>query len=157
MRIDLHIHSEYSIDGISSISEILKIMSGMDYISITDHDSIDAHKVPIVSDHPIVITGCEFTCFYKSPSNMLHLLAYKFKTNYMTPFFDEYNKKIIKKAEWIIDYFKKKFGTNYSIHRLLSEIGTNKLGKNADEIPSITPLNTWVYEINMALALEKGW
>ncbi|MEI7677124.1 MAG: PHP domain-containing protein [Bacteroidales bacterium] len=134
MKIDLHIHSEYSIDGISSISEIIEITSGLDYISITDHDSIDAHKDPIASDHPKVITGCEFTCFYENPTNMLHLLAYKFNTNDMLPFFCEYNNIIMNKAEWIIDYFKSHFGINYSIYRLLSDIGVEKLPQNAYQI-----------------------
>ena len=43
---DLHVHTNFSKDGESSVEEILKQAeeAGLDAIAITDHDSVDGAK-----------------------------------------------------------------------------------------------------------------
>ena len=74
-KINLHIHSKYS-DGSedfdSLIEEAIKLQ--MKYISITDHNTIKGYQNSKYKNHPILIKGVEFDCFYKmSP---LHILGY---------------------------------------------------------------------------------
>ena len=46
MKLDLHIHSKYSYDSFSEPSKIVKMAKrkGLDVISITDHDNMNAYK-----------------------------------------------------------------------------------------------------------------
>lgn len=64
MKSDLHIHTSFSRDGISSPQKIVKaaIDKGIDCIAITDHNTIKGAKeaVSVASDHPLlVIPGIE--------------------------------------------------------------------------------------------------
>jgi len=59
---DLHVHSNFSKDGESSIEEILKCAeeAGLDAIAITDHDSVDGVKRALAcSTTVLVIPGIE--------------------------------------------------------------------------------------------------
>jgi len=59
---DLHIHTNYSRDGESSVEEILQkaAMEGLDVIAITDHDSVDgAKKALALPSAVLVIPGIE--------------------------------------------------------------------------------------------------
>ena len=67
--IDLHIHSTYS-DGSCSVKEILQEAENkkLEYISITDHDCVNAYKE--LENMNIntyykgkIIVGCEFKCY----------------------------------------------------------------------------------------------
>ena len=59
---DLHVHSNYSKDGESSIEEILRQAedAGLDAIAITDHDAVDgAKKALTLPSKVLVIPGIE--------------------------------------------------------------------------------------------------
>jgi len=61
---DLHVHTNYSKDGESSVEEILRAaeVAGLDAIAITDHDSIDGAKKALACETSIlVIPGIEVT------------------------------------------------------------------------------------------------
>ena len=69
--VDLHIHSSYS-DGSYSVVDILKEAQKkkLEYISITDHDCINAYeelKNINITDYynGKIVIGCEFKCFFK--------------------------------------------------------------------------------------------
>ncbi|MDO9036573.1 MAG: PHP domain-containing protein [Methanoregula sp.] len=61
---DLHVHTNYSKDGESSVEEIIRAaeVAGLDAIAITDHDSVDgAKKALTCKTSVLVIPGIEVT------------------------------------------------------------------------------------------------
>ena len=74
-NVDLHIHS-YESDGSLSPVEIVKQAKerGLKYISITDHNTIEAYLSTNILKEDIIIPAVEFDCFYKG--NLLHILGY---------------------------------------------------------------------------------
>jgi predicted metal-dependent phosphoesterase TrpH len=61
---DLHVHTNFSKDGESSVEEILRAaeVAGLDAIAITDHDSVDgAKKALLCKTSVLVIPGIEVT------------------------------------------------------------------------------------------------
>jgi predicted metal-dependent phosphoesterase TrpH len=69
---DLHVHSNYSKDGESSILEIIRRaeLIGLDAIAITDHDTIEGAKMALTIDTDvIIIPGIEIS------TKQGHLLA----------------------------------------------------------------------------------
>ncbi len=61
---DLHVHTNHSKDGESSVGEIIKAAeaAGLDAIAITDHDSIDGAKQALLIETTVlVIPGIEVT------------------------------------------------------------------------------------------------
>lgn len=79
-RADLHCHSSCS-DGSMSPEELidLAIESGLQGLSITDHDTLEAYKkaVPYAKEKGLLLgTGVELSCEYKKKS--VHILAYDF-------------------------------------------------------------------------------
>lgn len=80
MKIDFHIHSEYSKDSRSKIEEIIKfsIKNGFDAISITDHDSLEGsiQAIKYVKEKKLslkIIPGIEIK------TNCGEILAYNIK------------------------------------------------------------------------------
>jgi len=76
---DLHIHSEYSLDGDLKVSEILRKSqeAGLKIISITDHNLVKAIPEALsegLARNIRVIPGIEIDCNYKGTD--LHVLGY---------------------------------------------------------------------------------
>ena len=106
--VDLHIHSKYS-DGEAYASEILENAKNKNYrlISITDHNTVEAHKT--LRDE-ILISGAEFDCWYCGI--FIHILAYGIDIN---------NENLSK------FYSKNKSGTENDLLRLFSKRNVPKL------------------------------
>lgn len=79
-KIDLHIHTIES-DGELTPTEILEYANknNLKYFSITDHNSIKAYEIEEIKNHPNIILGVEFDCFYKG--NLIHILGYGIDVN----------------------------------------------------------------------------
>ena len=78
-KVNLHIHSNIS-DGEMDFDVLVEqaIKLNMEYISITDHNSVLGYKDSKYKNHPILIKGVEFDCFYKM--SLLHILGYGIDT-----------------------------------------------------------------------------
>lgn len=87
--VDLHIHTCYSADGLTTVKQAISRAKnkGFDIISITDHDSISAYKELLNSetfDIPeslIIIPGIEFSVSYPAYEGRCHVLKYFYNTN----------------------------------------------------------------------------
>ncbi|MDH7507490.1 MAG: PHP domain-containing protein, partial [Candidatus Thermoplasmatota archaeon] len=79
MKLDLHIHSQYSEDGIGSPKEIIKILQkkGLQGMAITDHNNVQGglQAKKVAPKDFIVIPGVEI-----STSNG-HIIALDVKEN----------------------------------------------------------------------------
>lgn len=84
--IDLHLHSTCS-DGKDTIKQLIENVknAGIEYFSITDHDTSKAGREILMSDELkskikeyglIYVTGCEFSVIYGKQE--MHILAYDF-------------------------------------------------------------------------------
>ena len=76
-KVNLHIHTNFS-DGEAKAEQVLTSAIEKNYrlISITDHNTIDAHKN---IQNKILLTGVEFDCWYKGV--YIHLLGYGIDIN----------------------------------------------------------------------------
>lgn len=101
-KVDLHIHTTES-DGELTPEEIIEYVekNQIEYFSITDHNSIKAYQKEEIRNHPKVIMGVEFDCFYKG--NLIHILGYGIDIN------NEDLKTILA---------KNKHETNHNIYRI---------------------------------------
>ena len=79
-NVNLHIHSNFS-DGELSVEEILKQAryNGLEHISITDHNTVDAYLETNLLNENFVISGIEFDCWYRGI--FFHILAYGIDVN----------------------------------------------------------------------------
>lgn len=77
---DLHCHSTYS-DGVFNKTDLLNLACerGLNAISITDHDTFDAHTDGITHEKLIQIPGVEISCL--QDGELVHILAYSFRTD----------------------------------------------------------------------------
>jgi 3',5'-nucleoside bisphosphate phosphatase len=98
-KTDLHIHSNYSIDGEFGVKELISkcLENKVNIFSITDHNSILAtsEAIPLASDSGLdFIPGIEIDCSYKGID--LHLLGYNI--DWQNKDFIELEKSIRKKV-----------------------------------------------------------
>ncbi len=100
-KVNLHIHTIYS-DGEGNPEQILTSAkeSGYKLISITDHNTVDVHK--LIKDD-ILLTGVEFDCW--TGYVFVHLLAYGIDINH--PDMQKF-------------YSKGKNGTDHALTRLFA-------------------------------------
>ncbi|MBQ3641429.1 PHP domain-containing protein [bacterium] len=79
-NVDLHIHSNNS-DGEMSPEQIIEQAQtqNMKYISICDHNCVDAYSNNEILSNPIIIPSVEFDCFYKGV--LIHILGYGIDVN----------------------------------------------------------------------------
>ncbi len=91
-NVNLHIHTSYS-DGLGDPNQIVSTAKnrGMKLISITDHNTLEAHKK--INDE-ILLTGVEFDCWCGYV--FLHLLAYGIDINHpeIIPFLAKNKRKL---------------------------------------------------------------
>lgn len=73
--VNLHIHTTCS-DGKATPEEIVNQTKnkGYTYIAISDHNTVEAHKISEIANENCVIPAVEFDCWYKT--TFFHLLAY---------------------------------------------------------------------------------
>ncbi len=109
--IDLHIHSTYS-DGSYSIQEILQESQnkGLEYISITDHDCVNAYKelerINIKKYYTgNIIVGCEFKCYLEEFNIPIEILGYGFDKKIIEEYFENNDIQEVQKS--YLEYLKK--------------------------------------------------
>ncbi|PKM67363.1 MAG: hypothetical protein CVU94_06505 [Firmicutes bacterium HGW-Firmicutes-19] len=75
MKADLHIHTRYSFDGETSVSDIFSMAKKrqLDCIALTDHNDVRANIEACVFDRSLWIPGIEIDCYYKS--NIVHIVG----------------------------------------------------------------------------------
>lgn len=90
MKIDLHIHTKTGSDGALSVREVLEEAKkrGIDLISITDHDSLDAQEEAVAYATKLgmaYLTGIELNVTFRHPESAkdvsLDFLGYGFDLN----------------------------------------------------------------------------
>lgn len=79
-HVNLHIHSTFS-DGKVSAAELVSQAKakGLKYISITDHNTLEAYLQTDILKEEVIIPGIEFDCWFKAV--FLHLLGYGIDVN----------------------------------------------------------------------------
>lgn len=88
-KIDLHIHTRYSADGLQSMDQAIMQAKekNFDIISIADHDSISAYddiffnERYLEPDMPVIIPGIEFTVSYPEYEGRCHVLKYFYNSD----------------------------------------------------------------------------
>lgn len=88
-RVDLHLHTNYSVDGLQTVEQAIENAKKMrfDIISIADHDTISAYDEIVDSklfrgeEVPIIIPGVEFTVSYPAYEGRCHVLKYFYDAN----------------------------------------------------------------------------
>lgn len=143
--VDLHLHTNYSIDGSQTVEQVYEEASrrNFDIISITDHDSIQAYNEisesnPFFSEGPILIPGIEFTVSVPNYNGRCHVLKYFYDETDVR--FRENLKKIQEAYKTRIDvwfqrieenhclqFYAKKYGIHYSKEEYLRFMNTLSL------------------------------
>ena len=86
-NVNLHIHSTFS-DGKMNFDEILCQAKdkGYEYISVTDHNTIDGYLKTDFKSETMVITGIEFDCWYKTTFFFFFFYGFDVNTELLNPF-----------------------------------------------------------------------
>lgn len=119
MKLDLHVHTTYS-DGQYSPEQVvdLAVRTGLDGISITDHDGVNGIDKAIerssIYNGFLVIPGIEFSCDYNGEE--VHILGYyiDYSSNELIDILKILNEERIKRGQRII-YELNKIGLDISI------------------------------------------
>lgn len=119
IKIDLHIHSNYSDDGELSPVELLRLgqQAQLDYMAITDHNSVEgvAEAMTFASQFDMqVLSGIELDCVHHELN--FHLLGYGF--DHTNPIFVQIRQDIM---------IQEKAAARQKIELLLPFRATNKL------------------------------
>ncbi len=105
-NINLHIHSTFS-DGKMTPQEIINQAKskGYEYVSVTDHNTLEGYLKTDLKNESIVISGIEFDCWYRT--TFFHLLGYGFdiNTELLNPFLAK-NKRDTE-ADWVRIFAKR--------------------------------------------------
>lgn len=73
--VNLHIHSTFSDGGVNVLELVEQAkIKGLKYISITDHNTLNAYLQTDILNEEIVIPGIEFDCWFGTV--FLHVLGY---------------------------------------------------------------------------------
>jgi len=132
LKLDLHVHSQYSSDGSGSPKEIIKILKkkGLHGMAITDHNNIEGslNSIKVAPKDFIVIPGIEISTLDG------HILALNVKENIQREL----------SAEETIDKINDLGGTPIVPHlfRNLSGIKKNKFKKIRTKISAIEVFNS---------------
>jgi len=108
-RADLHCHTTCS-DGTLTPEELIRlaVQTGLQGISITDHDTIAAYDLLKLKESPIpVLPGAEFSAVHKDIS--IHILAYAFplQSRIIRSFSDRHLARRIERNEAIYSLLRK--------------------------------------------------
>lgn len=78
--VDLHLHSSFS-DGVQTPENLLQQAKekGYKYISICDHNTVNAYLHTNILKEEMVIPAIEFDCWHQGV--LIHLLGYGFDVN----------------------------------------------------------------------------
>jgi len=99
--VDMHYHSKYSVDGLSSVKQILK-KCRKDNVgtSFTDHNHIEGSlkALKLANDNVFIIPGIELTCH-----NGVHVLLHFANIKEYKEFYAKEMKTRIKKNPWFLD------------------------------------------------------
>ncbi len=132
LKLDLHIHSQYSEDGSGNILEISKILKkkGLDGMAITDHNTIEGglSGLRVASKDFFVIPGIEIS------TKDGHIIALNVKENIPR------NLTIEETVENIIDIGGLPIVPH--LYRTLSGIKEKKLKKIKNKVPAIEVFNS---------------
>lgn len=85
MRMDAHIHSNYS-DGSDSVQEIMKKAKekGLTHVSLVEHDTIESFpqaKRAAAAEHLTAVPGVELSAYDFTRNRKVHILGYGYKEN----------------------------------------------------------------------------
>lgn len=135
-NVDLHIHSDES-DGEISALEILKQAKerNLKYISICDHNTVEAYRNSNILANDIVIPAVEFDCVYKGC--LMHIIGYGINID---------DKKLSK------FFSKTEAGKRFNIVRLFSLRSPKKVIKAIKEAGGIA---VWAHPACCWINIEK--
>ena len=123
-NVDLHIHSDIS-DGLMAPCDIVKAAEDykMKYISISDHNTLDAYQQDCTKNKDFIIPAAEFDCLYKGV--LIHIIGYGININ------NEKLKSILAKSE---------NGKKHKIYRVLHLRNTKKVIETIKEAGGVPVL-----------------
>ena len=125
MKVDLHIHSNYS-SGTKSVKELIEEAKnkGLDMIAITDHDNIEAYEeyLNLSLDYK-VIAGVELSTYRNGEP--VHILGYfynnKIKANELVTYLKEMQKQGNHRIEKIIEKLNHHFNLELDYNEITKD------------------------------------